>query len=335
MDLKVYIEGVLREVCGVTESTTCEEIIIKLAQAANLPGFYTLVAVYRGREDTLSADERLIEFFRKIRENPTTVQFVLRRLEAPSPHPSRVSAQPKSHPSSADHRSHVRQLSSTAHFAPTNEAVGELRGPCSQTSAGLAGRSPQSLNNSVRLVGGRSDGSVETQQTSKDSSFNDHPPTRFESDEYEQLEDQLAYQEQEVEFNRIRLLQLDKEIAELERANRALAASDAFAMGPAAELAQLAATPWPQLLEANRTRQMDLVKERERYQIPLERIGVQLERAQEELTQLENKVAHELEHLLTTLDSANAQRRQLLRSLSPTPVRARLPVATKTDGIPV
>ncbi|KAF8562386.1 hypothetical protein P879_10087 [Paragonimus westermani] len=328
MDLKVYIEGVLREVCGVTESTTCEEIIIKLAQAANLPGFYTLVAVYRGREDTLSADEKLIEFFRKIRENPTTVQFVLRRLEAPSPHPSRVSAQPKSHPPSADHRSHVRQLSNTAHFAPANEAVGELRGPCSQTSAGLAGRSPQSLNNSVRQV-------VETQQTSKDSNFNDHPATRFESDEYEQLEDQLAYQEQEVEFNRIRLLQLDKEIAELERANRALAASDTFAMGPAAELAQLTATPWPQLLEANRTRQMDLVKERERYQIPLERIGAQLERAQEELTQLENKVAHELERLLTTLDSANAQRRQLLRSLSPTPIRARLPVATKTDGIPV
>ncbi|KAF6768572.1 hypothetical protein AHF37_12503, partial [Paragonimus kellicotti] len=101
-----------------------------------------------------------------------------------------------------------------------------------------------------------------------------------ESDEYEQLEDQLAYQEQEVEFNRIRLLQLDKEIAELERANRVLAASDAFAMGPAAELAQLAATPWPQLLEANRTRQMDLVKERERYQIPLERISAQLERTQ-------------------------------------------------------
>ncbi|KAF5398786.1 Ras association domain-containing protein 8 [Paragonimus heterotremus] len=295
--------------------------------------FFNAIVVLRD-QDHLSPVSCLV-FCCRIRENPTTVQFVLRRLEAPSPHPNRVSAQPKCHPPTTDHRSHIRQLSNTAHFAPTNKAIGELLGPCSQTSAGLAGRNSQSLNNSVRQVGRRSDGSVETQQTSKDPNFNNRPATHFESDEYEQLEDQLAYQEQEVEFNRIRLLQLDKEIAELERANRVLAGSDTFAMGPAAELAQLAATPWPQLLEANRTRQMDLVKERERYQIPLERISAQLERTQEELTQLENKVTHELERLLTTLDSANAQRRQLLRSLSPTPVRTRLPVATKTDGVPV
>lgn len=64
MDLKVSIEGVLREVCGVSETTTCEEIIFKLAQAASLPGFYTLVVRYHGKEETLSPEERIVTFLR-------------------------------------------------------------------------------------------------------------------------------------------------------------------------------------------------------------------------------------------------------------------------------
>jgi len=33
MEVKVFVEGVQRIVCGVTEKTTCQEVVIALAQA--------------------------------------------------------------------------------------------------------------------------------------------------------------------------------------------------------------------------------------------------------------------------------------------------------------
>lgn len=33
MELKVWVDGVQRVVCGVTEATTCQEVVIALAQA--------------------------------------------------------------------------------------------------------------------------------------------------------------------------------------------------------------------------------------------------------------------------------------------------------------
>ncbi|CAH8538019.1 unnamed protein product [Dicrocoelium dendriticum] len=54
-----------------------------------------------------------------------------------------------------------------------------------------------------------------------------------------------------------------------------------------------------------------------------------------ETSDLEAKVKHELSHLLNVLDSANAQRRQLLRSLSPTSIRPRPSPSSATDGVPV
>lgn len=65
MDLKVSVEGVLREVGGVVDSTSCEEIIFKLAQEEGLQGFLTLVAKLRGAETTLSPDEKILRFIRK------------------------------------------------------------------------------------------------------------------------------------------------------------------------------------------------------------------------------------------------------------------------------
>lgn len=33
MELKVWVDGIQRVVCGVTEATTCQEVVIALAQA--------------------------------------------------------------------------------------------------------------------------------------------------------------------------------------------------------------------------------------------------------------------------------------------------------------
>ena len=37
MELKVWVDGVQRIVCGVTEFTTCQEVVIALAQAIGKP----------------------------------------------------------------------------------------------------------------------------------------------------------------------------------------------------------------------------------------------------------------------------------------------------------
>ncbi|XP_067292373.1 ras association domain-containing protein 8 [Pseudorasbora parva] len=43
MELKVWVDGVQRVVCGVTEATTCQEVVIALAQAIGRTGRYTLI----------------------------------------------------------------------------------------------------------------------------------------------------------------------------------------------------------------------------------------------------------------------------------------------------
>lgn len=334
MDLKVSIEGVLREVCGVSETTTCEEIIFKLAQAASLPGFYTLVVRYHGKEETLSPEERIISFLRTIKEKPSNVQFVLRRLEAPSPRPGPSQThQPTILHRSGDRHAPVTPLAVRADSPKQTINLGEpLHAP---TTNWNVSRTQSIVSSPPKHILHRT---VGVEPSTGPGDIPDAHPTRFDSelDEYHQLEDQLAYQEREVELNRIHLLRLDKEIAELEQNSRLVSGPDSgFAVGPAAELAQLAAAPWPQLLEANRARQRDLLKERERHQFAVERVTGQLEKAREEAAQLEARVNQELARLLVSLEAANVTRRQQLRSLSPPTVYPRASTSTSADGVAI
>lgn len=36
MEVKVFVDGIPRVVCGVTEETTCQEVVIALAQALGM-----------------------------------------------------------------------------------------------------------------------------------------------------------------------------------------------------------------------------------------------------------------------------------------------------------
>ncbi|TPP62919.1 Ras association domain-containing protein 8 [Fasciola gigantica] len=207
MDLKVSIEGVLREVCGVSDTTTCEEIIFKLAQAASLPGFYTLVVRYHGKEETLSPEERIVSFLRSIKEKPSNAQFILRRLEAPSPRPGPSQI----HQTTILHRSSDRHAPGPMHAVNTDspKSVSLNEPPRAASASWNISRAQPSVNSPPKHILHRTLG-VESPLSSSDVSH--ARPTRFDNEigEYRQLEDQLAYQEREVELNRIRLLQLDK-----------------------------------------------------------------------------------------------------------------------------
>ncbi|XP_043915449.1 ras association domain-containing protein 8-like isoform X2 [Protopterus annectens] len=89
MELKVWVDGVQRVVCGVSEETTCQEVVIALAQAIGQTGRYVLIQKLRDSERQLVAHERPLEFLAKCGQYANDVQFILQRtgpslIERPS-----------------------------------------------------------------------------------------------------------------------------------------------------------------------------------------------------------------------------------------------------------
>ncbi|NXG42471.1 RASF8 protein, partial [Psilopogon haemacephalus] len=79
MELKVWVDGVQRIVCGVTEVTTCQEVVIALAQAIGRTGRYALIERWRDSERHLAPGENPIVSLNKWGQYASDVQLILRR----------------------------------------------------------------------------------------------------------------------------------------------------------------------------------------------------------------------------------------------------------------
>lgn len=79
MELKVWVDGVQRIVCGVTEFTTCQEVVIALAQAIGRTGRYTLIERWRDTERHLSPQENPVVSLNKWGQYASDVQLILQR----------------------------------------------------------------------------------------------------------------------------------------------------------------------------------------------------------------------------------------------------------------
>ncbi|XP_067860778.1 ras association domain-containing protein 8b [Heptranchias perlo] len=79
MELKVWVDGVQRIVCGVTEVTTCQEVVIALAQAIGRTGRYTLIEKWRETERHLAPHENPLVALNKWGQYASDVQLILRR----------------------------------------------------------------------------------------------------------------------------------------------------------------------------------------------------------------------------------------------------------------
>uniref|UniRef100_UPI00398F4A1D ras association domain-containing protein 8b isoform X2 n=1 Tax=Pristiophorus japonicus TaxID=55135 RepID=UPI00398F4A1D len=79
MELKVWVDGVQRIVCGVTEVTTCQEVVIALAQAIGRTGRYTLIEKWRETERHLAPHENPLIALNKWGQYASDVQLILRR----------------------------------------------------------------------------------------------------------------------------------------------------------------------------------------------------------------------------------------------------------------
>ncbi|XP_023991788.1 ras association domain-containing protein 8 isoform X1 [Salvelinus sp. IW2-2015] len=79
MELKVWVDGVQRIVCGVTELTTCQEVVIALAQAIGRTGRYTLIERWRETERHLAPHENPVVSLNMWGQYASDVQLVLQR----------------------------------------------------------------------------------------------------------------------------------------------------------------------------------------------------------------------------------------------------------------
>ncbi|XP_062845782.1 ras association domain-containing protein 7b [Trichomycterus rosablanca] len=79
MELKVWVDGVQRVVCGLSEETSCQDVVIALAQAIGQTGRYVLVQKLRDKERQLVANERPLQALAKLGQLSSEVQFILRR----------------------------------------------------------------------------------------------------------------------------------------------------------------------------------------------------------------------------------------------------------------
>ncbi|ELT95980.1 hypothetical protein CAPTEDRAFT_49363, partial [Capitella teleta] len=78
MELKIWVEGFPRVVCGVVPSTTCEEVIRGLAQALQKTGRFTLLEQWRETERELAPSECPLHLLHRRGEYANEVRFTLR-----------------------------------------------------------------------------------------------------------------------------------------------------------------------------------------------------------------------------------------------------------------
>uniref|UniRef100_A0A3B4YWI7 Ras association domain-containing protein 8-like n=1 Tax=Stegastes partitus TaxID=144197 RepID=A0A3B4YWI7_9TELE len=76
MEVKVSVEGIPRVVCGVTEETTCQEVVLALAQALQ-PGRFTLREKFKDFERCMAPDEHLLETLERYGDQAREVQLTL------------------------------------------------------------------------------------------------------------------------------------------------------------------------------------------------------------------------------------------------------------------
>ncbi|KAK3881839.1 hypothetical protein Pcinc_013745 [Petrolisthes cinctipes] len=79
MELKVWVEGIQRIVCGVTETTTCQDVVYALAHATGKTGRFTLIERWRNNERLLAPNEYPLKILLKWGEYSNDVQFILQR----------------------------------------------------------------------------------------------------------------------------------------------------------------------------------------------------------------------------------------------------------------
>ncbi|CAM4735216.1 unnamed protein product [Leuciscus chuanchicus] len=121
MELKVWVDGVVRVVCGLSEETSCQDVVIALAQAIGQTGRYVLIQRLRDTERQLLANERPLESLAKLGQHSSEVQFFLRRTGPSSSEEQSLHNRtlPHSKPSTSEPKRGLPKKSLTFNLGPS------------------------------------------------------------------------------------------------------------------------------------------------------------------------------------------------------------------------
>ncbi|XP_060531139.1 ras association domain-containing protein 8 [Cylas formicarius] len=136
MELKVWVEGIQRIVCGVSETTTCQDVVFALAHATGKSGRFTLIERWRNNERQLAPQENPMKILLKWGEYSNDVQFILQRNDgSKTPIPNNktkpLNVNPVTSPNSSDVSKECNrsfQFSGSHNHNCGSENVGVVRG---------------------------------------------------------------------------------------------------------------------------------------------------------------------------------------------------------------
>ncbi|XP_041671609.1 ras association domain-containing protein 7-like [Cheilinus undulatus] len=122
MELRVWVDGIVRVVCGLTLNTSCQDVVVALAQSIGQTGRYILILRLRGTDRQLVADDCPLKLLAQLGQQAAEVQFYLQRtgpsLSDGQDTPTRLRALPR--PSEPDPvRSREPQKAFTFNLGPS------------------------------------------------------------------------------------------------------------------------------------------------------------------------------------------------------------------------
>uniref|UniRef100_A0A6G1SQI7 Ras association domain-containing protein 8 n=1 Tax=Aceria tosichella TaxID=561515 RepID=A0A6G1SQI7_9ACAR len=85
MELRVWVDGTQRVVCGVKLTTTCQEIVFALAHATQQAGRFTMIERWRNNERLLSPNEQPLVTLQRWGDRMNEVEFILKRTSTDPP----------------------------------------------------------------------------------------------------------------------------------------------------------------------------------------------------------------------------------------------------------
>lgn len=91
MELRVWVDGTQRVVCGVKLTTTCQEIVFALAHATQQAGRFTMIERWRNNERLLSPNEQPLVTLQRWGDRMNEVEFILKKT---STDPQRPNSRP-------------------------------------------------------------------------------------------------------------------------------------------------------------------------------------------------------------------------------------------------
>ena len=118
MEFKVWVEGIQRVVCGVTEDTTCHDVVIALAHAIGRTGRFKLIEKWRENERLVPPSECPLKLLRSWGEYAGDVQYMLKCSGENSTRSSAGKSSYKSLRNEEKYLNNLAQHLNTAHSPP-------------------------------------------------------------------------------------------------------------------------------------------------------------------------------------------------------------------------